>query len=149
MSAHISIQFFAVRIVCAWTPFFCKIYFKVNLTTPLPSWLKPRMWKAGCVLSAMPPTWFHINRLWPNLMKANLISNFHHSCFYWAFHGFGQAKFAYGSLHLCSSQFTLLPQPPLKPHLIWKGSKLTKKSCLINLNPWHTLQFGNLFEWSL
>jgi len=29
---------------------------------------------------------------------------------YWAFHGFGQAKFAYGGSILGSSRFTLLPQ---------------------------------------
>jgi hypothetical protein len=34
--------------------------------------------------------------------------------FYRAFHGFGKAKFAYGGSILGSSQFTLLPQLPLK-----------------------------------
>jgi len=33
---------------------------------------------------------------------------------YSVFHRFGQAKFAYGDLILSSSQFSLLPQRPLK-----------------------------------
>jgi len=33
---------------------------------------------------------------------------------YRAFHGFGQAKYAYGGLTLESSKFKLLPQLPLK-----------------------------------
>jgi len=38
-----------------------------------------------------------------------------------AFHGFGQAKFAYGCSILRSSQFTLLPQLPLKTMLYLSG----------------------------
>jgi len=37
---------------------------------------------------------------------------------YRAFHGFGQAKFAYGDSILGASQFTLIPQLPLKRCLI-------------------------------
>ncbi len=43
--------------------------------------------------------------------------------YYRAFHGFGQAKFSYGGLVLGLSQFTLLPQLPLRAML---NSKLVK-----------------------
>jgi hypothetical protein len=43
------------------------------------------------------------------------------------FHGFGQAKFAYGGSILGSSQFTLLPQLPLKMMLGLKVVKFDKK----------------------
>jgi len=55
---------------------------------------------------------------------------------YRAFQGFGQAKFAYGGSVLGSSQFTLLPQLPLKTMLDLKVVKidLKKSFCFINLN---------------
>jgi len=43
------------------------------------------------------------------------------------FHGFGQAKFAYGGSILGSSQFTLLPQLPLKTMLSLKVVKIDWK----------------------
>jgi len=43
------------------------------------------------------------------------------------FHGFGQAKFAYGGLILGSSQFTLLPKLPLKMMLSLKVVKFYSK----------------------
>jgi len=46
---------------------------------------------------------------------------------YRAFHGFGQAKFAYGGSILGLSQFTLLPQLPLKMMLILKEVKINSK----------------------
>jgi len=50
--------------------------------------------------------------------------------FYRAFHGFGQAKFAFhGGLILDSSKFTLLPQLPLKITLDLKVVKLTRELC--------------------
>jgi len=49
------------------------------------------------------------------------------SQFYRAFHGFGQAKFAYGGLVLGSSQFSLLPQLPLKTMLDLKAVKIDSK----------------------
>jgi len=56
-------------------------------------------------------------------------------------HGFGRAKFAYSGSILGSSQFTLLPQLPVKMMLNLKVVKndLKKSSRFINLNPWHTL----------
>jgi len=47
--------------------------------------------------------------------------------FYRAFHGFGQAKFAYGGSILGLSQFTLLPQLPLKIMLQLKVVKIDSK----------------------
>jgi len=47
--------------------------------------------------------------------------------FYRVFHGFGQAKFAYGGSILGSSQFTLLPQLPLKTMLSVKVVKIDSK----------------------
>jgi hypothetical protein len=44
------------------------------------------------------------------------------------FHGFGQAKFAYGSLILDLSQFTLLPQPPLRTMISLKKVKIDSKN---------------------
>jgi len=46
---------------------------------------------------------------------------------YGAFHGFGQAKFAYGSLVIGSSQFTLLPPLPVKTKLNLKVVKIDSK----------------------
>jgi len=46
---------------------------------------------------------------------------------YRAFHGFGQAKFSYGSLALGSSQFTLLTQLPQKMTLNLKVVKIDPK----------------------
>jgi hypothetical protein len=43
---------------------------------------------------------------------------------YRAFHGFRQAKFAFGGLILGSSQFTILPQLPLKMMLNLKVVKM-------------------------
>jgi len=43
---------------------------------------------------------------------------------YRAFQGFGQDKFAYGGSILGSSQFTLLPQLPLKTTLNLKVVKI-------------------------
>jgi len=60
---------------------------------------------------------------------------------YRAFHGFGQAKFACSGLTLSSSQFTLLPQLPLKPMLDLKVVKIDSKIIisLFYLIPRHTL----------
>ncbi len=46
---------------------------------------------------------------------------------YRAFHGFGQAKIAYGGLILGWSQFTILPQLPLKTMLGIKVVKIDSK----------------------
>jgi len=46
---------------------------------------------------------------------------------YRAFHGFGQAKFAYGGSVLGSSQHTQLPQLPLKMMLNLKVVKIDSK----------------------
>jgi len=46
---------------------------------------------------------------------------------YKAFHGFGQAKFAYGGSILGSNQFTLLPQLPLKTVQVLKVVKIDLK----------------------
>jgi len=43
------------------------------------------------------------------------------------FHGFGQAKFAYGGSFLGSTQFTQLPQLPLKAMLDLKKVKIDSK----------------------
>jgi len=43
------------------------------------------------------------------------------------FHGFKQAKFAYGGLILGLSQFSLLPQLPLKTMLDLKMVKIDSK----------------------
>jgi len=55
---------------------------------------------------------------------------------YRAFHGIGQAKFAYGVSILGWSQFTLLPQLPLKMMLSLKVVKIDSKysTRFINLN---------------
>jgi len=50
---------------------------------------------------------------------------------YGAFHGFGQAKFAYGGSILGSSLYKLLPQLPLKTMLNLKLVKIDSK--IINL----------------
>ncbi len=56
------------------------------------------------------------------------------------FHGFRQAKFAYGGSILGLSQFPLLPLLPLKTMLSLKAVKVDSKiSNSINLNPRHTL----------
>jgi len=47
--------------------------------------------------------------------------------YYRVFHGFGQAKFPYGGSILGSSQFTLLPQLPLKTMLSLKAIKIDSK----------------------
>jgi len=47
--------------------------------------------------------------------------------FYRVFHEFGQAKFADGGLGFGSSQFTLLPQLPLKTTLNLKLVKIDSK----------------------
>jgi hypothetical protein len=47
---------------------------------------------------------------------------------YRVYHGFGKAKFAYGGLILGSSQFTLLPQLPLKTRLDLKVVKIDPKN---------------------
>jgi len=49
------------------------------------------------------------------------------------FHGFGQAKFACRGLVLGSSQFTLLPQLPLKMTFDLKVVKIDSK-IIISLN---------------
>jgi len=49
------------------------------------------------------------------------------NCFNRVFHGFGQAKFADGGSILDSSQFTQLPQRPVKMMLNLKRSNLTQK----------------------
>jgi hypothetical protein len=46
---------------------------------------------------------------------------------YRAFHGFGQAKYAYGGSILGLSQFTLLPQLPPKTLLDFKVEKIDLK----------------------
>jgi len=50
---------------------------------------------------------------------------------YRAFHGFGQAKFAYAGLVLGSSQFNLLPQMPLKTMLDLKVAKINLKTIIL------------------
>jgi len=47
---------------------------------------------------------------------------------YKVFHGFGHAKFTYGGSFLGSSQFTLLPQMPLKTMLGLTGVKNLPKN---------------------
>jgi len=47
--------------------------------------------------------------------------------FYRAFHGFGQARFPDGGLVLGSSQFSILPQLPLKIVLDSKMAKIDPK----------------------
>jgi hypothetical protein len=47
--------------------------------------------------------------------------------FYRAFHGFGQAEFAYGDLILGLSQFTKLPQLPPNTMLDFKVVKIGSK----------------------
>jgi len=60
-----------------------------------------------------------------------IYSEFWHSfdtiSIYRVFHGFGQAKFAYGGLILGSSQFTLLPKLPLRMMLSLKVVKFYSK----------------------
>jgi len=46
------------------------------------------------------------------------------------FHGFGQAKFAYGGSILGSSQFTLLPQLPVKAMVDLKVVKIDSEDKL-------------------
>jgi len=46
---------------------------------------------------------------------------------YRAFHGFGQAKFAYGGSIFGTSQFTLLPQLPLKMMINLKVVEINPK----------------------
>jgi len=48
-----------------------------------------------------------------------------------AFHGFGQAKFAYGGLTLGLSQFTLLPKLPLTTTLDLKVVKIYTKIIIL------------------
>jgi len=50
-----------------------------------------------------------------------------HISFYRAFHRFEQALFAYGGIVLGLSQFTLLPQLPLKTKLNSKVVKIEQK----------------------
>jgi len=50
-----------------------------------------------------------------------------HQFYRGGFHTFGQAKFAYGRSVLGSSQFTLLPQIPLKMMLDLKVVKIDSK----------------------
>jgi len=54
-----------------------------------------------------------------------------HGITYRAFHGFGQAKFAYGGSVLGSSQFVLLPQLPLKMMLDLKVVKIDSKIIIL------------------
>jgi len=51
----------------------------------------------------------------------------HNGALYRAFHGFGQAKFAYGGSILALSQFTLLPWLPLRTTLNLKVVKIDSK----------------------
>jgi hypothetical protein len=62
---------------------------------------------------------------WPPIRS--VFYQFQPKTFYRAFHVFGQAKFAYGGLVLGSSQFTLLPQLPLKMTLNIKAVKIDSK----------------------
>jgi hypothetical protein len=55
------------------------------------------------------------------------LSHPHALFFYRAFHRFGQAKFAFGGSILGSSQFTPLPQLPLKTMLGLKVVKIEPK----------------------
>jgi len=69
---------------------------------------------------------------WANATKNNENFGFNRTLYntrisYRVFHGFGQAKFAYGASILGSSQFSLLPQFPKKRCLVKKWSKLTQK----------------------
>jgi len=59
---------------------------------------------------------FKINRVGHSIQKPviSLLFLIYSSNTYRAFHGFGQAKFADGGSILGSSQFTQLPQLPLK-----------------------------------
>jgi len=50
---------------------------------------------------------------------------------YTVFHGFGQAKLAYGSSILDWSQFTLLPQLPLQTMLDLKVVKIDSKIIIL------------------
>jgi hypothetical protein len=50
---------------------------------------------------------------------------------YRGFHGFGQAIFAYGGTVLGLSQFTLLPQLPLKTMLDLKVVKIDSKIIIL------------------
>jgi len=52
--------------------------------------------------------------------------------YYRAFHGFGQAKFAYGGSILGLSQFTLLPQLTLKMMLNLKVVKFDSKKIILD-----------------
>jgi len=51
------------------------------------------------------------------------------------FHGFGHAKFSDGGSVLGLSQFSILPQLPLKFMLDSKVVKINLKIIIINLNP--------------
>jgi len=61
-----------------------------------------------------------------NLIEKNTLS----SMFYRVFHEFGQAKFADGGLILGSSQFTQLPQLPLKMRHNLKVVKINSKTLI-------------------
>ncbi len=72
-------------------------------------------------------------------------------CCYRTFHGFGQAKFAYGGSNLGSSRFTILAQLLLKMMLVLKVVKIDSKIllrdtlCLILLKQtgWKKMYFNN------
>jgi len=92
----------------------------------------------------------YIEAIMQSRLRVNLTNPFlsqsTHACYntYMAFHGFEQAKFAYGGSVLGSSQFTLLPQQPLKTMLNLKMVKIDSEKSYryVNLNPLHTLCYS-------
>jgi len=66
-------------------------------------------------------------RFWLNYYDFTIICTKSKKICYRAFHGLGQAKFAYGGSVLGLNQFTLLPKMPLKMMLDLKAVKIDSK----------------------
>jgi len=66
---------------------------------------------------------------------------------YISFHGFGQAKFAYDVSILGSSQFTLLPQLPLKTMLSLKVIKMIIFESILTTFKLNVAFWGSCENW--
>ncbi len=84
------------------------------------------LWTYKCFLFQWIVSITHVcwSCLYSNVVRPGTVRPLSH---YRAFHGFGQAKFPYGSLVLGSSQFSILPQLPPKIMLDSKVVKIDPK----------------------
>jgi len=86
---------------------------------------------------------FSVGRKWP---ASRTLPTPRLRRFYRTFHGFGQAKFNYSGLILGTSQFTLLPQLPLKTMLHLKVVKIDSE-IIISLHYSKSVTYYVWIQW--